>query len=544
MSAATRDRPVRHRLARPAVPLAPRDRGDRVDRHLVLLRRARQPLRLPRTSRDRERGVGGELWEVHGGGFYHVEKFRVAPHDAARTRCTGSSGRPTATWLSGFALFVVLYYLHARTYLIDPSVADLSTGRRSRSASACSRRRGSSTTSSAARSAAQRARARRSHPRPRRARGMGVRRSSSRRARRTSRSARCSGRSWPANVFFVIIPAHWELVRAKEAGRDPDPAANVRGKQRSVHNNYLTLPVLFAMLAGHFPFTYGHAHAWPILVCLMVIGAWVRLYFNLRHAGRTLWGFPVTAAAAIAVLAFWIRPASTPAAERRAGRVRAGRSRSSSSAARSATRSTRRARSSRPRRRGSASTRREQIAAQAAAIKTVVGRLADHAAREPDAHDRRRSATLLGAWIGQGAKIPLMLEIAAGGFDFVARFEEEDAPQTVAAFRRLLPLESRIIHVRWSGEGGLDPVRRPRRSGSARRTRRATRTRASSSSTPAASARPRSCSPTATSASRRKAGPLAGQPLRDDRRGQREPARARTALPLGGRAGDRLHARR
>jgi len=114
-----------------------------------------------------------------------------------------------------------------------------------------------------------------------------------------------------ANVFFVIIPAHWELVRAKEAGRDPDPAANRRGKQRSVHNNYFTLPVLFSMLAGHFPFTYGHDHAWAILVCLMVIGAWIRHYFNHRHAGRTLWWIPVTGAAGIAAVAVWIRPASS-----------------------------------------------------------------------------------------------------------------------------------------------------------------------------------------------------------------------------------------
>jgi uncharacterized membrane protein len=113
-----------------------------------------------------------------------------------------------------------------------------------------------------------------------------------------------------ANVFFVIIPAHWELVRAKEAGREPDPAANRRGKQRSVHNNYLTLPVLFSMLAGHFPFTYGHSHSWLILVCLMAIGAWIRLYFNKRHAGETLWWIPLTAALAIAGIAIWLRPSS------------------------------------------------------------------------------------------------------------------------------------------------------------------------------------------------------------------------------------------
>src|SRR5206468_7931516 len=110
------------------------------------------------------------------------------------------------------------------------------------------------------------------------------------------------------NVFFVIIPAHWELVRAKEAGREPDPAAGARGKQRSVHNNYLTLPVLFTMISNHFPFTYGHSHAWLILVVLMVIGAWIRHFFNLRHTGRTVWAIPVTAAVAIALLAILIRP--------------------------------------------------------------------------------------------------------------------------------------------------------------------------------------------------------------------------------------------
>jgi uncharacterized membrane protein len=110
------------------------------------------------------------------------------------------------------------------------------------------------------------------------------------------------------NVFFVIIPAHWELVRAKEAGREPDAAAGLRGKQRSVHNNYLTLPVLFTMISNHFPFTYGHSHAWLILVSLMVIGAWVRHFFNLRHTGRNAWWIPVTAAAGIALVAVLIRP--------------------------------------------------------------------------------------------------------------------------------------------------------------------------------------------------------------------------------------------
>jgi uncharacterized membrane protein len=110
------------------------------------------------------------------------------------------------------------------------------------------------------------------------------------------------------NVFLVIIPAHWELVRAKEAGREPDPAPGIRAKQRSVHNNYLTLPVVFAMLSNHFPSSYGHSYSWLILVALMVTGAWIRHFFNLRHAGRTVWAIPVTAALAIAGVAVAIRP--------------------------------------------------------------------------------------------------------------------------------------------------------------------------------------------------------------------------------------------
>jgi uncharacterized membrane protein len=113
------------------------------------------------------------------------------------------------------------------------------------------------------------------------------------------------------NVFFVIIPMHWKLVRAKEAGAEPDPRWNALGKQRSVHNNYLTLPVVFAMLSNHFPFTYGHSHAWLILVALMALGAWVRHFFNLRHTGRNAWWIPATAAAGFVVLAILIRPAST-----------------------------------------------------------------------------------------------------------------------------------------------------------------------------------------------------------------------------------------
>ena len=143
-----------------------------------------------------------------------------------------------------------------------------------------------------------------------------------------------------ANVFFVIIPAHWELIRAKEAGREPDPAPALQAKQRSVHNNYLTLPVVLTMLAGHFPFAYGADHAWLVLVGLMVIGAWARLFFNLRHAGRTHWWMPVAGAAAFVALAVLVDRADDTARPRRRPPTSRSASRCSSPrAARAATRS-------------------------------------------------------------------------------------------------------------------------------------------------------------------------------------------------------------
>jgi uncharacterized membrane protein len=106
----------------------------------------------------------------------------------------------------------------------------------------------------------------------------------------------------------VIIPAHWKLIRAKEANEDPDPRWNASGKTRSVHNNYLTLPVLFAMLSNHFPFTYGRANGWIVLVALMAIGALTRHYFNLRHRGLNVWPILLAAATGIIALAIVLRP--------------------------------------------------------------------------------------------------------------------------------------------------------------------------------------------------------------------------------------------
>jgi uncharacterized membrane protein len=261
----------------------------------------------PAEERD---GVGGETWEIHGGGFYRIEKYRVAPARLPEP-LHWFKWEAYWTWISGFTLFTVLYYLQPRASLIDPSVSSLAPWEaivisigglalawvvydvlcrtiRSEPVLAVLVFAGVVATA------------------------YGASRLLAPRAAYLQVGAML-GTIMVANVFFVIIPAHRELIHAKEEGREPDPAANARGRRRSVHNNYFTLPVLFAMLAGHFPFTYGHAHGWVVLVCLMVIGASIRVYFNNRHAGRTLWWIPLAAAVALTGLAIWLRPPSTSA---------------------------------------------------------------------------------------------------------------------------------------------------------------------------------------------------------------------------------------
>ena len=269
-------------------------------------------LRPPKDPRDAEEGVGGETWEIHGGGFYNIKKYLVAPRILPET-LHWFKWEAYTTWLSGFALMIVLYYLNADTYLIDKSVADLSPGE----AVAIS------VGLLAAAWVVYDVLCRLLAARPLVLAAVllvlitiaawGIGHLFSARAMYLQIGAML-GTMMVGNVFFVIIPAHWELVRAKQAGREPDPAANARAKLRSVHNNYLTLPVVFTMLSNHFPFTYGHSYAWLILVVLLVIGAWVRHFFNLRHMGRTAWWIPASAAVAIAVLAILIRPQNESAA--------------------------------------------------------------------------------------------------------------------------------------------------------------------------------------------------------------------------------------
>jgi uncharacterized membrane protein len=272
-----------------------------------------QSLEAPTKVEDLRDGVGGELWEVHGGGFYHVKKYKVAP-PVLPTHLAWFKWEAYTTWLSGFALMVVLYYFNARAYLIDPDVADLTSWE----AVAISVgllgaawivydvlcrlfvRHGFTSwvlivvlTALAAWGSAQLFQPRAAF----------------------LQVGAMVGTIMAGNVFFNIIPAHRELINAKKAGREPDPFPGVVAKQRSVHNNYFTLPVLFTMIAGHFAFTYGAGRAWLVLLVIMFVGVLSRVFFNLRHQGRTVWAIPALCVVVLVVLAVAVRPDTRPAGE-------------------------------------------------------------------------------------------------------------------------------------------------------------------------------------------------------------------------------------
>jgi uncharacterized membrane protein len=236
---------------------------------------------------DGEPGVAGELWAVHGGGFYRARKYRVAPAVLPRT-LHWFYWEAYSTWLSGVGLLGLLYFLQADAYLIDPAVRMLSQG--AAVALAVGILIGSWLVYDAlCRSA--------------------LGRSSVRLAIAVALLA-CllawglcalfSGRGafimfgaafgsiMVANVFFVIIPGQRELVLARQQGREVDPVPGLRGKQRSVHNTYFTLPVLFVMISNHFAMTYGAHFNYLVLIALSFSGVCIRAWFVARHspAGR------------------------------------------------------------------------------------------------------------------------------------------------------------------------------------------------------------------------------------------------------------------
>ena len=263
-------------------------------------------LEPPESSADADKGVGGELWAVHGGGFYVVRKFRVAPEALPRT-LHWFKWEAYWTWISGFSLFVVMYYLNARTYLVAPGepLSPLAAVALSFALivvgwivydQLCKHLGferdgwiGAAMLGFVALTAWAL-----SHVFS--GRGLYI------------QIGAMLGTIMVANVAHVIIPAQRKLVAAKTEGVAPDPIDGLRGKQRSVHNNYFTLPVLFLMISNHYPLTYGHPHGWLVLVAIVTLAAYVRHFFNLRHRRRTVWAIPITAALGAFVLALAIAP--------------------------------------------------------------------------------------------------------------------------------------------------------------------------------------------------------------------------------------------
>jgi uncharacterized membrane protein len=117
-----------------------------------------------------------------------------------------------------------------------------------------------------------------------------------------------------ANVLMLIIPGQRKMVAAMAAGAKPDPIHGLRAKQRSVHNNYFTLPVLFIMISNHYAMTYGHRHAWAVLAVIMAAGVLIRHFFNLRHKGRTEYKYPAAGVLLLLALAVAIAPKAPVAA--------------------------------------------------------------------------------------------------------------------------------------------------------------------------------------------------------------------------------------
>jgi uncharacterized membrane protein len=261
-----------------------------------------------RHSSESPSGVDAELWAVHGGAFYRVMKYEK-PETLPDT-LHWFKWEAYTTWMSGFALLVLIFYLDAPLFLIDPAKADL-------------------TSLSAALI------------------GVGVLVLGWLVYEGLSRSPLIGRPAWygaislilvtgvalglsliftdrgayihvgallgtlmAGNVFFIIIPAQKEMVTAMEQGRDPDLEIGKHAALRSLHNNYLTLPVLFIMVSSHFPFTYGHEWGWAVLAGVMVVGTAIRHWYNLRGQGETnSWLMPMAALGMI-VLALVTVPGS------------------------------------------------------------------------------------------------------------------------------------------------------------------------------------------------------------------------------------------
>ena len=256
------------------------------------------------------KGVEGELWMTHSGGFYVVEKMDLAPEEVPRA-LHWFKWEAAWTWITGFLLLCLMYYYGAEIYLIDRAVADLS--------------RAEAIAIGVALLAVSWFVYDALYKSPLRHRGVTVEcigfgllilvawaltHVFSARGAYMHVGAML-GTIMVANVWMIIIPAQQKLVDATKAGTALDARLAFNAKQRSVHNNYMTLPVIFIMISSHYPSTFGHEHAWAVLIVMFVAGALVRHWFNLRNAGqKSAWPIPA-AVVLMLVLVYATLPGGT-----------------------------------------------------------------------------------------------------------------------------------------------------------------------------------------------------------------------------------------
>jgi uncharacterized membrane protein len=253
-------------------------------------------------------GVQGEAWQVHGGGFYHMVKYLVAPQRMP-DELTWFKWEAYTTWLSGFALLVVVYYLGAELYLVDKSAwampgwaaALLSFGGLAIAwlgyEALCRSPLRSDDRVLAGVGYAALVLLTYLFTQVLSGRGAFV------------EIGALVGTMMVANVFVVIIPNQKKTVAALLAGQTPDPAWGKEAKQRSVHNNYLTLPVVFLMIGTHYPLLFATRYNWAIVAIVLALGPVIRHFFNSRHAGLgSPWWTWAVAAAGMAAIA-WLSAA-------------------------------------------------------------------------------------------------------------------------------------------------------------------------------------------------------------------------------------------
>jgi uncharacterized membrane protein len=274
-----------------------------LDNHLV----------TPARRQASDEGVAGELWAVHGGGFYHAQKYRVAPAQLPGT-LHWFYWEAYSTWLSGFFLLCLIYYGRAELYLIDVHVAALSkpaaiaiglaflVGSWLIYDALCRSPLGRNNSALSIAIAVLLCVQAWTLCQLFSGRGAYI------------QFGAALGTIMVANVFFVIIPGQRELVKAKLEQREPDPVHGLRGKQRSVHNTYFTLPVLFTMISHHYAMTYGAQYNWLVLIGMTLAGASIRAWFVARHKAHEHGGHtsPVAAivgVASLAAVAFALVPA-------------------------------------------------------------------------------------------------------------------------------------------------------------------------------------------------------------------------------------------